>query len=255
MRKVILLSLIVSIFYIDILTASRFDELDKAPEGAHKGQMLVGGYFALGKPYGDIIDAEHDFLSGNTYTFEENEITKQLLVDHLYFSIGAQFEYMPVDHLGAKARLKRSVIIQRTIFGSQYENWSGVTYDEFSLVIGPSAHLTTRKRWDITLTPFIGYALASYTATPIATELVDNYEGDTKRTANGLVFGTELNFTAYFSGGLYISIGFDWTFNQMKLDHPYSLEQPNGNRFYNGKSESDIHNFSLLISAGYAFSN
>ena len=251
--------LIIILFFIlsgiSGLFASQFDELDKAPEGAHKGQLLIGGIISFGKPYGDIISAEHNFTKNTIYTFEDSSISKKLWVDHLSFLFGASAEYMPIDHLGVKLKLRRMIIIQRTLFGANYENWRGTTFMDFSFAIGPSYHVTTRKRWDFTVTPVIGYSIARYNATPVAARLIENYEGKRSQSASGLVLGTEVNFTAYFSGGLFISLGFDWTMNMVKFDSAYSLTQPNGNQFFPANNESQIHHLSFVISAGYAFSN
>ncbi len=254
MKRIVLILLVILLCFIDAF-ASQFDELDKAPEGAHKGQLLVGALISFGKPYGDIITAEHDFLSGSTYSFPESGITKKLYVDHLSFVFGASTEYMPINHLGVKLKLRRMIVIQRTLFGANYENWRENTYQDFSFVIGPSLHATTRKRWDFTFTPVVGYAIASYNATPIAAELIDGYDEKRKKAASGLVVGAELNFTGYFSGGLYLSLGFDWTMNMIQLDAPYELSQTNGNQFFSGSNNSNIHHLSFVISAGYAFSN
>jgi len=170
MTRIILIFLLVIPFAG--LEASKFEELDKPPEGAHAGQMLLCGFVTIGTSIGGIITAEDDFLSGSTYTFSESDITKKLMVSHLAFTFGAAFEYMPLDILGAKARIKRSIIIQKTIFGSQFQNWSETLYADFALLVGPSLHLTTRKQWDVTFAPLVGYAFADYNATPIANRLM-----------------------------------------------------------------------------------
>lgn len=253
MKKIIIIILI--LFTNRVIYSSQFDELDKPPEGAHKGQMFLGALASFGKPYGSIINAEHDFLDGSSYTFSDSGITKQLLVDHLAFALGIGFEYMPLEFMGAKVKFKRSYIIQRTIFGAQYENWNDTIYSDFSFFLGPAFHLTNRKRWDVTLTPVLGYAIARYNATPIAAVLIENYSGSRKRSADGMALGAELNFSGYFTGGLFITIGFDWTMNMIKLDKPYNLSQPNGNAFFAGKTSSSIHSLAFILSAGYAFSN
>lgn len=54
-RAYITLFLIIFIAGCFPLYSSQFEELDKPPEGAHEGQMLVGGFFSIGMPYGDAI--------------------------------------------------------------------------------------------------------------------------------------------------------------------------------------------------------
>ena len=54
--------------------AADFDELDKPPEGAHKGQMLLGAFFSIGMPFGNCIDAEHDFLENSYHRLNEDTV-------------------------------------------------------------------------------------------------------------------------------------------------------------------------------------
>jgi len=240
------------------LYSSQFEELDKPPEGAHAGQMLLGGFFSIGMPSGDAIEGEENFVKENTYTFEESQITKELYITHLSYDFGIFYEYMPIDYVGAKAKLRRTVVVQRTAFGTDYENWNENLYANLSLVIGPSFHLTVRKQWDITLNPVIGYALAEYNATPIAAELVTGYNGDRKRDVNGFIYGAELALGIYFSGGFYLSLGADWNVYSFSFSPAYNLTQTvNGNSYtyLDGKSSASIQTLNFCISAGYAFSN
>jgi len=239
------------------LFASRFDELDKPPEGAYKGQMLLSGFVLIGVPVGKIIDAENDFLNSSTYELIQDEVWKKLMVTHMTFGFGLSFEYMFFDHAGLKTRIKRTVIIQRTIFGSQYENWSKKIYSDFSFYLGPAFHLTSRKQWDVTLTPLAGVAVGKFQATPVARELVDSYAGEGDRTVTGFTCGTELNFTVYFSGGLFISLGFDWTMNLLQFDSEFNLTNPDqpASPYFPGKQTADVHSLTFIISAGYAFLN
>jgi hypothetical protein len=256
MKKIILFPAIILALLCPGLMASQFEELDKPPEGAHEGQMLLGGFVSIGIPYGDIIDAEKDFLRGNTYVFEESEITKELVIAHLSYDFGIAFEYMPIDYVGLKAKLKRVLIVQRTRFGADFQNWTETLYSNYSLLFGPSFHLTSRKSWDVTLTPVIGYAFAKYNATPIAAKLVQGYSGDRERDVSGITYGAEINLTMYFSGGLYISLGVDWNKYPITFSPPYELTQPgNGNTFMEGKNSGSIQTINLAISAGYAFSH
>ncbi len=247
--------IIVIIFCVSLSAmASQFEELDKPPEGAHEGQMFLGGYVSIGLPSGDIISGEEKFVDGNYYKFEESEITKELLVTHLAYDFGIAFEYMPIDYVGVKTKLKRVIIKQRSLFGSDFQNWSETIYNNYSLLFGPALHLTTRKQWDVTLTPIIGYTYAKYNATPIAAELVESYGGDRNRNVNGMTYGAELNLTIYFSGGLYISLGTDWNRYPINFSPSLSLSQ-NGNTFMDGKNSGKIDTMNLALSAGYAFAN
>ncbi len=239
--------------------STEFDELDKPPEGAHKGQMLLGFFVSIGVPGGDLIDAENDFLENSSYTFE-NDIIKALEVSHLSFSLGLSYEYMPFDHFGAAARLRRTNIIQRTNFGANYENWKGFLYRDYSIYIGPSVHATTRKRWDFILTPLIGYCFAKYAATPVADKIISYdagvlYTGEKRKSSQGLSYGAELNCTIYFSGGLYISIGGEWIRNSLKFDSAFDLTNPQTNGKYYSSTSGNIDSLNAVIAAGYTFSN
>lgn len=241
------------------LFSSQFEELDKPPEGAHKGQMLLGGSVSIGYTYGDIIKGEKDFVAENTYTFDESEVTKDFLITHLAYDFGISFEYMPIDHIGIKTKLKRVIIVQRTLFGSDFQNWNETLYKNYSFLFGPSFHLTDRKQWDITLTPVLGYAWAKYNATPIAAELLSSStytdRDDRERDVNGLTYGAELSFAFFLSGGLYFTIGCDWNRYPLSFSPPITLSQSSGTTFLNGKTSGNIDTVNLSISAGYAFSN
>jgi hypothetical protein len=97
------------------------------------------------------------------------------MVQHLSFSYGVLFEYMMVDHLGFKIKAKRSTIVQDIVFGHQYQNWNKMMYNDYSLLIGPAIHFTSRKQWDISITPVAGYALGEYIAVPIADQFVYSF--------------------------------------------------------------------------------
>jgi len=258
MKKIFLIILIILFSQSSYAETSQFEELDKPPEGAHEGQMLLGSFVSIGIPYGDLISGEEDFVKDNTYTFDESEITKELKVTHLSYDFGLSFEYMPIDYIGLKSKLKRVIIVQRTRFGGNFQNWSETLYSNYSFLAGPSFHLTNRKQWDVTFTPVIGYAFAKYEATPIANKLVSGYSGDGSRDVNGITYGAELNLTIYFSGGLYISLGTDWNKYPIKFSPGYSLSQEIGTEevtYLNGKNSGSIQTINLAISAGYAFSN
>ena len=251
-KLLIIIFLFISAF--SYAETSRFEELDKPPEGAHEGQMFLGAAIGMGIPFGDIISEEKNFVKGNIYTFEDIGTTKELLVTHLSYDYGFTFEYMPVDYIGAKSKLKRIVTVQRTVFGSDYKNWNESIFECFLLTAGPSFHLTNRKMWDITLSPFLGYYTGEYSATPIADRLIDGYSGSTKRDVSGFAYGAELSVTGYFSGGLYISLGVEWSSYQMSFSPSYNLTQ-NGNTFMDGKNSGSLQTANLVLSAGYAFDN
>lgn len=244
------------------LYSSQFEELDKPPEGAHEGQMLLGGFFSIGMPYGDAINGEKDFVKDNTYTFEDSQITKELVVNHLSYDFGIFFEYMPIDYVGVKTKLRRSVVVQRTAFGSDYRNWNENLYENYSLVLGPSFHLTARKIWDVTLTPEIGYAIAQYHATPVAAKLIDsatyNNNSNRNRDVNGIFYGAELGLAIYFSGGFYLSLGTEWTKYSFSFSPAYNLSQTINSKTYtylDGSSSTTMQTINFIVSAGYAFSN
>jgi len=236
------------------LSASLFEELDKAPEGAHKGQMFLGAVIGMGIPFGDMISHEEKFLKGEIYPFEDIDTAKELLVTHLSYDYGINFEYMPIDYVGAKTKLKRVIVVQRTLFGSNYKNWNEPIFESFLLTAGPSFHLTNRKMWDITLSPLLGYFTGKYTATPIASELIDGYSGSRKRDVSGVVYGIDLSFVAYFSGGLYISAGIEWTTYPMSFSPGFNLTIED-KTYMDGKNSGSLQTGNLVFSAGYAFDN
>jgi hypothetical protein len=239
---------------LSFAAASRFEELDKPPEGAHKGQMFLGIIVGIGIPFGDIISYEEKFLKNEIHTFEDIGTTKELTVTHLSYDYGINYEYMPMDYIGVKSKLKRIIVIQRTLFGSNYENWNKNIFESFLLTAGPSFHLTNRKIWDITLSPFLGYYTGEYSATPIADKLIDGYDGSTERDVSGFSYGAELSITRYFSGGLYISAGIEWTTYNLNFSPAYNLTN-NGKTYMDGKNSGSLQTGNLILSAGYAFDN
>ncbi len=253
-NKIIPIFLFIMMMCSSAMSASEFDELEKPPEGAHKGQMLLGAFVSMGVPYGNFIDAEDNFLEGSSYEFDI-ETRKAIEVSHLSFGMGITFEYMPLDYIGAAAKLRKSYIVQQTNFGPDRQNWRGFLYKDTSFLIGPAIHATTRKRWDFILTPLIGYNFATYYATPIARKIIDGSTGSRKRSSRGLSYGAELNCTLYFSGGLFISLGCEWIRNYIKFDKPITLENPQTGRQYDDDTSGNISSLSAVLSAGYAFSN
>lgn len=253
--KKILISIILFLSSLAPVLGSKFEELDKPPEGAHKGQMFLGAVVGIGIPFGDMLSNEKKFLKDENYSFSGIDTTKELTVTHLSYDYGINFEYMPLDYIGAKTRIKSISVVQRTLFGSNYKNWNESLFKSFVLTAGPSFHLTNRKMWDITLSPFLGYYIGKYSATPIAKILLKekNYSGSMNRNVNGLAYGADLSFVAYFSGGLYISCGIEWTACHLSFSPEYNLTHKS--KTYMNGSTGSIHTGNLVFSAGYAFDN
>ena len=260
MKNKIILSLIICLFQIAFAFAntSIFEGLDKFPEGAHEGQMVIGGFGSIGMPFGSLINAENDFVKDDTYTFSENGVIKEFLITHLAYDYGIFFEYMLFDYVGIKSKLKRVNIVQRTLFGPKFHNRNESLYSGYSFLIGPSIHFTNRKKWDISLTPLAGYSIAKYKPTPIAEQLLEDYSGEKKRDVNGIMYGVELNYARYLSSGLYLSIGLDWNKYPISLSPEVNIV----NEVVPGKPDSynymkitsgDIQSINLNFSVGYAF--
>ncbi len=248
--------------------AAHFEELDKPPEGAHKGQMMLGACTTIGVPYGTIINAENNYIRNSTYTFLNNLITKKIMLQHLFFSYGIFYEYMPVDHMGIKVKVRRSSVVQRSQFGSEYQNWTRMLYSDFSFFLGPVIHFTSRRAWDISLTPVVGYALGRYTATPIAAQLIYSltiptdfqyfyyYTARRKKQTDNIVVGAELAISMFFTGGFFLSFGCDWNMNMLKFNSKfYICNIQNYSWFFQNRNASNMHSVSFMLSAGYAFSN
>ena len=251
MKKIIVLFLIV--FGFNHAEAVKFDELDKVPQGAHAGQMFLNGWVSMGLPFGSVLTAEHNFLKNNIYEVSP-DIFKMLWVEHLNFGAGASFEYMPINHLGIKTKLGYMGIFQKTQFGSDNRNWSKSLYRELAFMVGPSAHLTNRKSWDLTFTPYGGYAIAIYKPTPIAAILLENYTSGKSKNVSNFALGAELALVGYFSGGFFMSLGLDWNLRFLNFGDGFNLTQ-NNTTFFHGRKSSNINTFNVIISAGYAFLN
>ena len=256
MKEKIILALIIYFYFFQIsfVNASVFEGLDKPPEGAHKGQIIAGGFASIGMPYGDLLNKEKDFVKGDTYTFLESGVIKEFLIAHLAYDFGFFFEYMPIDYVGIKSKIKRVNIIQRTLFGSNFNNWSQSLYSGYSFLLGPSFHFTNRKWWDVSLTPLAGYSIAKYKPTPIAEELIENYSSGNKKKVNGIIYGAELTYAMYLSAGLYFSIGLDWNKYPISLSPEVKLVNPNTFKVMDITS-SDIQTINVEVSVGYAFDN
>jgi hypothetical protein len=237
------------------IAESKFQDLDKEPIGAHKGQMFLGAFVSMGGILGDTVSAENLFIDNSVYTFNSSSISKLVWLADISFSAGLIYEYMPIDHLGIKAKFKGTLNIQRTLFGPNYQNWSQITYRDFSLYAGATAHVTNRKSWDITFSALFGYAAAGLTPAPVAYALnMSSYSAEAY--AGGYTMCGEANFTAYFSGGLFVSFGFDWTMNIMSLNAPFTFtNSQTGASYAHDKKDFINHTLSFILSAGYAFSN
>jgi hypothetical protein len=243
------------IFITGAIAKSKFEDLDKDPIGAHKGQILLGAFFSMGGILGDTVTQENLFIANTVYTFSSSGTSKLVWLADIGFSAGLIFEYMPIDHLGIRTKFKGTLNIQRTLFGANYQNWSQVNYRDFSLYAGLAAHVTNRKQWDITFNVLAGYAAAGLTPATVAYAL-NKTAYSTEVYAGGYTMCGEVNFTAYFSGGLFFSIGFDWTMNMISVAAPFTFtNSQTGAVFASEKKDFINHTLSFIFSAGYAFSN
>jgi hypothetical protein len=239
------------------LRAAAFEELDKPPEGAYKGQIIVGGFVSLGVVQGSAINAENNFVKGSTYTFSSIETTKAVWITHLTYSFGLFGEYMPIDYIGAYSKIAFSTVVQRTDFGKDYPNKRKDLYSDVEFLVGPNFHATNRRPWDISLAPLAGIAFGDYSAIPIGKNLFSGYyPSGTKGKASLLVFGAELKFSIFFSGGFCSSLGVEWIRNGITLSSPVSPANPQTGAVYmSGGKSGDIDNFRIVFCGGYAFSN
>ena len=237
--------------------STNFEELDKPPDGAYKGQLIVGGFFSLGVPTGSMIDAENNFIKGSTYTFTKNETTKEVWISHLSYMIGAFCEYMPIDYVGLHAKLYYSAIVQRTNFGSDYENTRKTLYQDVSFLFGPTIHATNRRPWDLSFTPLVGVSYGTYHAAPIAAKMITGFSPSSRSgSADPLAYGADLTASVYFSGGLYLALTGEWVRNTISLKAPVDQTNPQtGASYMNGGTKGTIDSWRFIISSGYAFSN
>ena len=241
---------------------TNFEELDKPPDGAYKGQMLLGGFASMGIPTGSMINAEEDFVKNSSYTFDENDTTKAIWISHLSYSLGVFFEYMPFDYFGLYAKTAYSAITQRTSFGKDYANTRATLYYDFSLLVGPVLHATNRRPWDISLTPLFGYTYGVYYAAPIARKLILDNSGQKYSPssytgkAGWLTYGTDISVSIYFSGGFYLSLTGEWIRNSITLTAPLDKANPQTGAMYMSSGTSGIiDTFRIILASGYAFSN
>jgi hypothetical protein len=256
-RNFFLLSFLIFLLYITPGFSANFEELDKPPEGMYKGQMIIGGFASIGVAKGTAVDAENTFVRGSTYTFSDSETTKALWINHLSYSFGVFGEYCIIDYVGVGAKAGYSSVIQRTNFGKDYANKSAVLMEDYFLLFGPVFHATTRRPWDISLSPMIGFSYGTFKATPIADKMISTYDpGNTKGKTSFITYGAELKLSLFFSGGFVLSLGGEWIRNGVKLDGAVTQNNPQTGRSYmNGGTSGNIDNVRISIGGGYAFKN
>lgn len=258
--KYLLITIIYSFFFLFItapfsnLFSSEFDELDKPPEGMHKDQLLILGAVSLGMPYGNLISAEEKFTKKSSYQLTP-DTSKLIYLSHLAFGITISGEYMPADYIGIRSKLRRSIIIQNTNFGSDYKSWKKTLYSDYSIYLGPSFHITSRKPWDIALSPLIGISFSQYNPTPIAKELLDDYDSPPSEQFTSLTYGVDLLLSIFFSGGLVIQFGGEWIRNNITFSSTPNAENPQTHQIFYNKKSAVIDSLLFYVSAGYAFYN
>ena len=231
-----------AVFTVPSLAGNAFEELDKPPEGAYKGQILVGGFFSMGIPTGTMMDAENSFIRNSTYDFTKNETTKEIWISHMSYMLGVFGEYMPIDWVGIHAKVYYSAIVQRTSFGSDYENTRKTVYEDFTFLTGPTLHATNRRPWDVSFTPLIGCSFGTYHAAPVARSLIPLFTpSSTTGKASYLAYGADLTASVYFSGGLYLSLTTEWVRNNITMSAPVDQTNPQTGASYlnGGKSGND----------------
>lgn len=230
---------------------TRFEDIDKNPIGTYQGQFLFGAYQAFGFPFGEVIAAEEDFLDGTTYTFEEQEITKTIVISHLNISFAAFCEYVFLDHFGARLTFSYSSVIQRTHFGIDYNNESLDLYKDYSIFLSPTYHLNVRKRWDVAFIPKFGAAFISFSPTPIADKLVEDFSQEQTFDQTSFIFGLRVEGLYFFENGVFIQSGLEWNYTSLTAD-PISRTDSSAIEYNNGSSETSINFFRFSVGAGYA---
>jgi hypothetical protein len=255
MRFPILASLLFVLVSGPLAADTIFEDLDKPPDGAYGGQFFLGAVAGMGIARGSIIDAEDNFVRNTTYTFEDAEITKLVELQHFSFALGIAAEYMPIDHVGVKSRFVRRWIAQRTLFGPDYPNEQEYILTTFDLTLGPNIHLTTRRAWDVTLHPFAGYSLGTFHPAAVADKLSDGVTGSKDYSNNTFIYGAELAGVLYFSGGLFISFGMEWTRYPIEFSGTVSRTTPDTRNYNGGSRSGEIDAITVSFSAGYAFKN
>lgn len=256
MKKNSLYKYILLVILPVFMAATNFDELDKVPDGAYKGQMFFSTTFGMGIPYGDVIDAESEFLNNVTYTFEDSLVTKEMLVGHLSFQGSLDFEYMPADYVGVKVSAAYNSVVQRTLFGSEYKNENEFLYSNYGFYTGPDFHFTKRKQWDVRLYPFVGYGYGAFNAAPAMKNLFSAFTADTEASGGAIIYGADLSAVYYFKGGFFISVGFNWINYKVKIPENIQRTSPSPSAtYFDGSTEGTVSETNLLFSAGYAYYN
>jgi hypothetical protein len=251
-----LLNSLIFIFISAILIAqTRLDDLDKNPIGSYGGQALFGGSVSLGIPSGTSMSAEDEFAKDTTYTFEEQEITRTVVISHVNYSISLFAEYLFVDRFGARLTMNRNVVLQRTHFGKNYKNESFPLYQDVSFLLGPTAHLTIRESWDAVLVPQIGYALASYDPAPCLDILFDEFSQDSVFDQGIFVYGAELHGMYFFDNGIFISAGVSYTHIDLNYDSFTRTTPEPSIDFNNGSNTATLGLTRFLITVGYSLFN
>jgi hypothetical protein len=115
--------------------------------------------------------------------------------------------------------------------------------------------MTSRKPWDIALSPLIGIAFSQYNPTPIAKELLDGYDGPSSEQFTSLTYGVDLLLSIFFSGGLVIQLGGEWVRNNITFSSTPNAENPQTHQIFYNKKSAVIDSILFHVSAGYAFYN
>lgn len=239
-----------------LLAATNFDDLDKSPDGAYKGQIFLSGTLGAGLPYGEIIDAEDSFTKDLTYTFEDSQVTKEVLITHLTLAASLDAEYMPIDYVGVKIMLSANNVLQRSLFGSDYKNENLYLYRNYGAAIGPNFHLTKRKQWDVRLFPYLGYGYGIFEAAPVVNSLYDGFDPDSTTKGMAILYGVNLSFAYYFKGGFFLSSGINWINYQIEINPNIKRTSPTPSATYNdGKTSGTLSEVILEFSVGYAYYN
>lgn len=83
--------------------------------------------------------------------------------------------------------------------------------------------------------------------------------GENERSFSSLTYGAELNCTIYFSGGLFVSFGADWTRMNCAFGKPFDItnpqDAPTSRVYFDGATSGVIDAVAFTLTAGYAFSN
>ncbi len=244
------------LFYSNVLfSLSRFEDLDKSPIGSYEGQVLLGGSISLGIPSGSLMTAEDNFVKDTTYTFEEQEITKTVVISHINYSASLFAEYMFIDRFGARLTVNRNNVIQRTHFGKNYKNESFPLYQDVAFLIGPTAHYTIRQPWDVVFIPQIGLSLSSFKPAPCADSLFSEFSQNDTFDQNIFIFGAELHGMYYFNNGVFICAGLSYTHMRVEYDSFKRTAPEPITDYNNGGSSVSLGLTRFIVSCGYSLYN